>query len=91
MKPEVSEMNLEDTSSNPMKSEDIEMFYHGLSKLPDLQRETLVLFEISGFSIAEIAKLQQSGVSAVKQRLARGRKAMLVILQAELAPKNQSV
>jgi RNA polymerase sigma-70 factor (ECF subfamily) len=51
-----------------------------LSRLPEDQRETLLLFEIVGFSIKEISHLQQIGESAVKQRLSRGRQNLLQIL-----------
>jgi RNA polymerase sigma-70 factor, ECF subfamily len=44
-----------------------------LATLPAEQREAVVLFEIDGFSIEEIAELQRASVSAVKSRLARGR------------------
>jgi RNA polymerase sigma-70 factor (ECF subfamily) len=45
----------------------------GLADLAAEQREALVLFEIEGFSIEEIAELQHASVPAVKSRLARGR------------------
>jgi RNA polymerase sigma-70 factor (ECF subfamily) len=44
-----------------------------LAGLPAVQREAVVLFEIEGFSVEEIAALQQVSPSAVKSRLARGR------------------
>ena len=50
------------------------MLHKALSYLPELQREALILFEITGYSIKEIMEIQKSGSSAVKQRLARGRK-----------------
>lgn len=70
-----------DESLRADRNEDVHILYSALSKLPEAQREALVLFEISGFSINEISELQQSGVSAVKQRLARGRKALMELLQ----------
>lgn len=72
-----------DDSFRADRNEDAHLLYEALAKLPDQQREALVLFEISGFSIAEIAELQESGISAVKQRLARGRKALLELLKEE--------
>lgn len=51
-----------------------------LSCLPDDQRETLLLYEIGGFSIKEISQLQQISESAVKQRLSRGRQNLMQIL-----------
>ncbi len=44
-----------------------------LAALPAVQREAVVLFELEGYSIEEIAALQQVSSSAVKSRLARGR------------------
>jgi RNA polymerase sigma factor (sigma-70 family) len=44
-----------------------------LATLPAVQREAVVLFELEGYSIEEIAALQQVSPSAVKSRLARGR------------------
>jgi len=84
--------HIPDESARADKNEDVHLLYAALTKLPDEQREALVLFEISGFSIAEIADLQNAGISAVKQRLARGRKALMGLLQEkELHPtKNMS-
>jgi RNA polymerase sigma-70 factor (ECF subfamily) len=44
-----------------------------LASLPDVQREAVVLFEIDGYSIDEVAAMQNASVPAVKSRLARGR------------------
>jgi RNA polymerase sigma-70 factor (ECF subfamily) len=44
-----------------------------LSGLPPEQREAVVLFELEGFSIEEVAAIQRASVSAVKSRLSRGR------------------
>lgn len=62
-----------------------EDLYKSLEKLPIEQGEALILFEISGFSIRETAKIQETTEEAVKQRLHRGRK-MLVRLLTD-APK----
>ena len=59
---------------------DIQILYKALALLPDEQEEALVLFEISGFSIREIAEIQQAGESAVKQRLKRGRERLAELL-----------
>jgi RNA polymerase sigma-70 factor (ECF subfamily) len=45
-----------------------------LAGLPPEQREAVVLFEMDGFSIEEIAGLQKVSQSAVKSRLARARR-----------------
>ena len=44
-----------------------------LGALAPEQREAVVLFEIDGFSIEEIAVMQKVSISAVKSRLTRGR------------------
>jgi len=44
-----------------------------LAALPSEQREAVVLFELEGFTIEEIAAMQHASVSAVKSRLSRGR------------------
>ena len=44
-----------------------------LSGLPPEQREAVVMFELDGFSVEEIAALQRVSMSAVKSRLSRGR------------------
>jgi RNA polymerase sigma-70 factor (ECF subfamily) len=47
-----------------------------LALLRPEQREALVLFEVEGFAIEEIATMQQSSIPAVKSRLVRGREAL---------------
>ncbi|HET9992299.1 MAG TPA: RNA polymerase sigma factor [Kofleriaceae bacterium] len=47
-----------------------------LAALPTAQREAIVLFEIEGMLVAEIAAIQSVSESAVKSRLARGRERM---------------
>jgi len=44
-----------------------------LAALAPAQREAVVLFEMEGYSVDEIAALQHSSVPAVKSRLSRGR------------------
>ena len=44
-----------------------------LAVLPAVQREAVVLHDIDGFSMVEIAAMQRVTVSAVKTRVARGR------------------
>ncbi len=44
-----------------------------LATLSPPQREAIVLFELQGYSIEEIAEIQETSLSSVKTRLARGR------------------
>ena len=60
-----------------------QMLYAALEKLPEEQREAIILFDLSGFSIKEVAEMQESGLSAVKTRLSRGRKKLAELLSEE--------
>jgi RNA polymerase sigma-70 factor (ECF subfamily) len=44
-----------------------------LGRLPAVQREAIVLHDVQGFSVQEIAAMQNVSESAVKTRLSRGR------------------
>jgi RNA polymerase sigma-70 factor (ECF subfamily) len=61
---------------------EIANLYTQLSKLDEVTRDCLILFEISGFSIREIMDIQKSGESAVKQRLRRGREQLIERMKA---------
>ena len=64
---------LPDQNSFPDTGHDVALLQELLNKLPDKQREAIVLFELSGFSLEEIRELQGGTVSGVKMRLSRGR------------------
>lgn len=68
---------------------EIDALYEALGKLPEVQRETVILFEITGFSIKEIAELQESSMDAVKQRLVRGRKQLVKLLTEKEVESNE--
>ena len=68
------------TQTNIDTKSDIEVLYKALNKLPNDQKEAIILFEISGFSIDEISEIQNASISAVKQRLKRGREKLSEIL-----------
>ncbi len=89
LKDEAVSLEVEDHSTRADRNDDTHTLYAALAKLPEQQREALVLFEISGFAIAEIAELQKAGISAVKQRLARGRQALLEILSADVKKEKE--
>lgn len=89
-KPAVDESilnNYADPEDVISKRMDIALLHKALAFLPAEQREALILFEITGFSIKEIAQLHESSESAVKQRLSRGRKALANILKNKLSLK----
>jgi len=55
-----------------------------LAVLPAEQRESIVLFEIEGWQVDEIAELHRVSVSAVKSRLARGRARLRAYYEKQL-------
>lgn len=70
------------TTDNRAESDlEIAFLYEQLNKLPELKRETLILFEISGFSIKEIAKIQNTTEGAINMRLKRARQELKVLLK----------
>jgi RNA polymerase sigma-70 factor (ECF subfamily) len=58
---------------NNESSYDLDLLLASLKKLPASQRETIVLFEISGLSLKEIREIQGGSISGVKSRLTRAR------------------
>ena len=68
---------------------EVEFLHHALAKLPPLQQEALILFEITGLSIKEIMDLQKSTEAAVKQRLSRGRKGLKKWVVAARTPRKE--
>lgn len=71
---------LSDSNSQSDSSTDVYFLHKALAQLSEDQRESIILFEISGFSIKEIAKIQSTSESSVKQRLRRGRLRLKEIL-----------
>jgi RNA polymerase sigma-70 factor (ECF subfamily) len=63
----------EDGASWDEERREAERVSRALAGLSAEQREAVVLFELEGFSIEEIAAIQEISVSAVKSRLSRGR------------------
>lgn len=82
----VFESSAVDSSISSHNSESriaVNELYAALNKLPVKQREAITLFEISGFSIKEIAELQGSTLSGVKSRLVRARDQLATLLEVE--------
>jgi RNA polymerase sigma-70 factor (ECF subfamily) len=63
----------EDGASWDEERRGAERVSRALAGLPPEQREAVVLFEMDGFSIEEIAAIQKASQSAVKSRLSRAR------------------
>lgn len=71
------------SSESTEHSMEVHLLHRALSELNEDQREALILFEITGFSIREVAGIQNASESAVKQRLKRGRERLGQILSFE--------
>lgn len=76
-----------DAHSNTESMIEIHHLYESLATLAPEQRESIILFEISGFSIKEISEMQMASESAVKQRLKRGREKLIERMNFESALK----
>jgi len=61
---------------SPEVAAEIAVLLDALSRLGSKQRETLTLFEISGFTLEEIREIQGGTLSGVKSRLRRARAAL---------------
>ncbi|HEY1615873.1 MAG TPA: sigma-70 family RNA polymerase sigma factor [Rhizomicrobium sp.] len=61
-----------------------------LAKLCDEQREALILIAAAGFSYEEAAAVCGCPVGTVKSRVARGRKALLALLESREKPDSQA-
>lgn len=83
-------VRVSDVNSNTEKNAEVYFLHQALAQLPEEQRESIILFEISGFSIKEIAAIQNASESSVKQRLRRGRLRLKEILTFEAASTENS-
>jgi RNA polymerase sigma-70 factor (ECF subfamily) len=75
---------------DPGLAYDIHLLYEAMEQLGEKERECLVLFEISGFSVREVAEIQNDSETAVKSRLSRGRQKLKAILEDEPTVKTNS-
>ncbi|MQT14069.1 sigma-70 family RNA polymerase sigma factor [Rhizobiales bacterium Sp-1] len=62
---------------------DMEDFRVALARLPDDQREALILIGASGFSYEEVAEICQCAVGTVKSRVNRARRRLMTMLGIE--------
>jgi RNA polymerase sigma-70 factor (ECF subfamily) len=67
-----------------IQKEEIEQLYAALNELPEIQKESIILFEIVGYAIKEIATLHEVSENVVKQRLFRGRNQLKLVLTRQL-------
>ncbi|MFI5202416.1 MAG: RNA polymerase sigma factor [Candidatus Kapaibacterium sp.] len=74
--------NFVDEHNAPDANADVDHLYVALAKLPKKQREAIVMSEITGLKLEEVALVQGSSLSAVKSRVSRGRKKLAKLLGA---------
>lgn len=77
------EYTIKDEQTSPSEKADIYFLHKALAELSIQNREVLILFEITGLSIKEIALLQNLSEAAVKQRLKRSRDLLRGLLTKE--------
>lgn len=80
---EDSVINLTTKETSAESNHDIEYLYKLLACLPEAQKDAIVLYEISGFKIKEIAKMQKSSEGAIKTKISRGRKKLKEMMKQE--------
>ncbi len=83
--------NYLDVNSNTDAEAEVFMLHKALALLNEDQRESVILFEISGMSIKEIAEIQETTESNVKQRLRRGRERLRQVLSFESVYKRGEI
>lgn len=72
--------SLKDDATNLPNSIDIQIMYEALSKIPLKLRQAVILHEISGFPLKEVAEIEGCSLSAVKARVMRGRQKLKELL-----------
>ncbi len=77
---------LMERGASPDMLVDVEILYKAMDLLPAPQRDALVLFEVSGLSMAEIAEIQGTNENAVKTRVSRARAAVRGSLEGRSRP-----
>ncbi|MEL7121973.1 MAG: sigma-70 family RNA polymerase sigma factor [Bacteroidota bacterium] len=88
-KVELAEKHAERLVANGVPAEslvDIQLMYQAMNKLSEKDRSMLIMFEISGFSIKEIAKINNCSEGSVKTRLSRARVKLRKLMQDEKEP-----
>ena len=70
---------------------DVNIVYAALDRLPKDQREALVLFEVSGVPMAEIATIQACSEGSVKTRVSRARTKLRDLLEGRAKSADANV
>jgi RNA polymerase sigma-70 factor (ECF subfamily) len=80
---DINKSGVENAIANNQSAEiniEVQILYNAIARLPFKHREALVMFEIMGFSLAEIQQHQGGTLSGVKSRIARARHSLSEML-----------
>jgi RNA polymerase sigma-70 factor (ECF subfamily) len=77
---------LESRTRDPELALDIHYLLKAMEQLPAAQKEALLLFEVGGFSIEEVGRIQHCAPGAVKTRLSRARRELRRLLGEDGRP-----
>ncbi|PHI21100.1 hypothetical protein CEQ90_04795 [Lewinellaceae bacterium SD302] len=72
--------------SLPEAALDLHYLLKAMDTLPEAEREALLLFAVSGFSIREVAEIQVATQGSVKTRISRARKRLRELLAEDGRP-----
>ncbi|MEM1358404.1 MAG: RNA polymerase sigma factor [Bacteroidota bacterium] len=72
--------------ARPEAALDLHYLLRAMDELPEAEREALLLQAVSGFTIKEIAELQQASPAAVKTRISRARAKLKKLLAEDGRP-----
>jgi RNA polymerase sigma-70 factor (ECF subfamily) len=79
----LAERETVDHREAPDAESDVHYLHLGLSKLPAKHREAIVLAEIVGMKLEEVAEVQECSLAAVKARVSRGKRKLAKLLGVE--------
>jgi RNA polymerase sigma-70 factor (ECF subfamily) len=69
-----------DSNASPETDADVSLLYDAIAKLPKKYREAIVMNEIVGLTLTEVAEIEGVSLSAIKSRVSRGRKKLAKML-----------
>lgn len=80
-----------DNNVNIERNLEVEELYRAIQQIPREQAEAISLFELSGFSLAETAKIQKCSPNTVKTRLFRARNKLAELLEVPGKKKDNPI
>ena len=69
---------------------DVNIMYEALSRVPEKLKQAVILHEISGFPLKEVAAIEGCSLSAAKARVMRGRKKLTQLLEDTNANREET-